>query len=45
MLIESPIVGGALNVAAEQVVDYSAYGRLLPRSLSHVGSGNGWSTR
>jgi hypothetical protein len=25
MLIESPIVGGALNVAAEQVVDYSAY--------------------
>jgi crotonobetainyl-CoA:carnitine CoA-transferase CaiB-like acyl-CoA transferase len=29
MLLEVPMVGGALNVAGEQVVEYSAYGRLL----------------
>ena len=30
-LVEVPMVGGALNVAAEQVVEYSAYGNLLER--------------
>jgi crotonobetainyl-CoA:carnitine CoA-transferase CaiB-like acyl-CoA transferase len=31
MLLEVPMVGGALNVAAEQVVERSAYGALLQR--------------
>jgi crotonobetainyl-CoA:carnitine CoA-transferase CaiB-like acyl-CoA transferase len=31
MQIESIMVGGALNVAAEQVIEHSAYGRLLQR--------------
>ena len=31
MLLEVPMVGGALNIAGEQVVEYSAYGRLLER--------------
>jgi crotonobetainyl-CoA:carnitine CoA-transferase CaiB-like acyl-CoA transferase len=31
MQIESIMLGGALNVAAEQVTEYSAYGRLLQR--------------
>jgi len=31
MRIESPMVFGALNVAAEQVIEYSAYGNLLNR--------------
>lgn len=30
-LIECPMVEGALNAAAEQMVEYSAYGRLLQR--------------
>jgi crotonobetainyl-CoA:carnitine CoA-transferase CaiB-like acyl-CoA transferase len=30
-LVECPMVGGALNVAAEQVVEYSAYGVVLQR--------------
>ncbi|TAK53915.1 MAG: CoA transferase [Gammaproteobacteria bacterium] len=32
MFIEVPMVGSALNMAAEQVVEYSAYGRLLQRT-------------
>lgn len=32
LFIEVPMVGSALNLAAEQVVEYSAYGRLLQRS-------------
>ena len=32
MLVESPMVGAALNVAAEQVVEFSAYGNLLERT-------------
>jgi crotonobetainyl-CoA:carnitine CoA-transferase CaiB-like acyl-CoA transferase len=31
ILVEVPMIGGALNVAAEQVVEYSAYGTLLER--------------
>jgi crotonobetainyl-CoA:carnitine CoA-transferase CaiB-like acyl-CoA transferase len=31
ILVEVPMIGGALNVAAEQVVEYSAYGNLLER--------------
>lgn len=31
MLVEVAMVGGALNVAAEQVIEYSAYGHLLER--------------
>jgi crotonobetainyl-CoA:carnitine CoA-transferase CaiB-like acyl-CoA transferase len=31
MLVECPMVGGALNLAAEQVVEWSAYGELLQR--------------
>jgi len=31
MLLECPMVGGSLNIAAEQVVEYSAYGQLLER--------------
>lgn len=31
MFIEVPMVGSALNLAAEQVIEYSAYGRLLQR--------------
>jgi crotonobetainyl-CoA:carnitine CoA-transferase CaiB-like acyl-CoA transferase len=31
MQLESIMVGGALNVAAEQVIEFSAYGRLLQR--------------
>jgi crotonobetainyl-CoA:carnitine CoA-transferase CaiB-like acyl-CoA transferase len=34
MLIESPMVFGALNIAAEQVIEYSAYGNLLTRDGS-----------
>jgi len=32
MFIETPMVGSALNIAAEQVVEYSAYSRLLQRT-------------
>ena len=31
MFLECPMVGSALNLAAEQVVEHSAYGRLLER--------------
>jgi crotonobetainyl-CoA:carnitine CoA-transferase CaiB-like acyl-CoA transferase len=31
-LVEVPLVEGALNLAAEQVIEYSAYGKLLMRS-------------
>jgi crotonobetainyl-CoA:carnitine CoA-transferase CaiB-like acyl-CoA transferase len=31
-LVEAPMVAGALNVAAEQVIEYSAYGVLLERA-------------
>jgi crotonobetainyl-CoA:carnitine CoA-transferase CaiB-like acyl-CoA transferase len=31
MLVEVAMVGGALNTAAEQIVDHSAYGRLMER--------------
>ncbi|WP_319454278.1 MULTISPECIES: CoA transferase [unclassified Mycobacterium] len=31
MLVEAPMIGGALNFAAEQVIEYSAYGNLLER--------------
>jgi crotonobetainyl-CoA:carnitine CoA-transferase CaiB-like acyl-CoA transferase len=31
-LVEVPLVEAALNVAAEQVIEYSAYGRLLQRA-------------
>lgn len=31
-LIESPMVGGALAIAAEQLIEYSAYGNLLERT-------------
>ena len=31
-LIEVPMVGGALNVCAEQVIEHSAYGQLLSRA-------------
>jgi crotonobetainyl-CoA:carnitine CoA-transferase CaiB-like acyl-CoA transferase len=31
MLVEAPLVGGALCVSAEQVVEYSAYGHLIER--------------
>jgi crotonobetainyl-CoA:carnitine CoA-transferase CaiB-like acyl-CoA transferase len=33
-LVEAPMVAGALNVAAEQVIEYSAYGVLLERAGS-----------
>ncbi|WP_131744829.1 CoA transferase [Frankia sp. Cppng1_Ct_nod] len=32
MFVEVPMIGGALNVAAEQVIEYSATGALLTRS-------------
>jgi len=32
MLIETPMVGSALNIAAEQVIEHSAYGCLLQRT-------------
>jgi crotonobetainyl-CoA:carnitine CoA-transferase CaiB-like acyl-CoA transferase len=32
MLVESPQIGGALNIAAEQIVEYSAYSALLERN-------------
>jgi crotonobetainyl-CoA:carnitine CoA-transferase CaiB-like acyl-CoA transferase len=32
MLVEAPQIGGVLNLAAEQVVEYSAYGSLLHRT-------------
>jgi crotonobetainyl-CoA:carnitine CoA-transferase CaiB-like acyl-CoA transferase len=35
MLVESPMVGAALNVAAEQVIEFSAYGTLLERNGNH----------
>ncbi len=31
MLVEAPMVGGALSVAAEQIVEYGAYGAVLGR--------------
>src|SRR5207247_175638 len=31
-LVEAPQIGGGLNLAAEQVVEYSAYGNLLGRT-------------
>lgn len=31
-LVEVPLVEGALNIAAEQVIEYSAYGQLLRRT-------------
>ena len=31
-LVEVPLVEPALNIAAEQVIEYSAYGRVLTRS-------------
>jgi crotonobetainyl-CoA:carnitine CoA-transferase CaiB-like acyl-CoA transferase len=31
MLVEAPQIGGVLNLAAEQVIEYSAYGSLLER--------------
>jgi crotonobetainyl-CoA:carnitine CoA-transferase CaiB-like acyl-CoA transferase len=31
-LVEAPLVEAALNVAAEQVIEYSAYGKLLKRA-------------
>jgi crotonobetainyl-CoA:carnitine CoA-transferase CaiB-like acyl-CoA transferase len=31
MLVEAPMVGAALNVAAEQVLEWSAYGHLMER--------------
>ena len=31
MLLESPMVGGALNVGAEQMIEFTAYGKLLNR--------------
>jgi crotonobetainyl-CoA:carnitine CoA-transferase CaiB-like acyl-CoA transferase len=31
MMVESPMIGSALNIAAEQVIEYSANGRLLSR--------------
>jgi crotonobetainyl-CoA:carnitine CoA-transferase CaiB-like acyl-CoA transferase len=31
MLVEVPMVGGAINLGAEQIVEWSAYGRLLHR--------------
>jgi crotonobetainyl-CoA:carnitine CoA-transferase CaiB-like acyl-CoA transferase len=31
MLLEVPMIGGALSIAGEQVVEYSAYGNLLER--------------
>jgi crotonobetainyl-CoA:carnitine CoA-transferase CaiB-like acyl-CoA transferase len=43
MYLECPMVGAALNLAAEQVVEHSAYGRLLERngnrSATHVPQG------
>ncbi len=30
-LVEAPMIGGALNLAAQQVIEYSAYGKLLGR--------------
>ncbi len=33
-LVEVPLVEAALNVAAEQVIEYSAYGRLLTRAAN-----------
>jgi crotonobetainyl-CoA:carnitine CoA-transferase CaiB-like acyl-CoA transferase len=33
-LVEVPLVEAALNVAAEQVIEYSAYGQLLSRSAN-----------
>ena len=30
-LVEVPMIGGALNLAAQQVIEYSAYGKLLGR--------------
>ncbi len=35
MQVEVPMVGGALNVTAEQVLEYQAYGRLLERQGNH----------
>jgi crotonobetainyl-CoA:carnitine CoA-transferase CaiB-like acyl-CoA transferase len=35
MLVEAIMVGGALNIAAEQVIEYSAYGNLLQRQGNH----------
>ena len=32
VLVEAPLIESALNIAAEQVVEYSAYGNLLTRS-------------
>ncbi len=32
MLVEAPMIGGALNIAAEPVIEHSAYGALLTRS-------------
>jgi crotonobetainyl-CoA:carnitine CoA-transferase CaiB-like acyl-CoA transferase len=30
-LVEAPMIGGALSIAAQQVIEYSAYGQLLGR--------------
>jgi crotonobetainyl-CoA:carnitine CoA-transferase CaiB-like acyl-CoA transferase len=35
MFLECPMVGASLNLAAEQVVEYSAYGHLLERLGNH----------
>ena len=32
VLVEAPMVAGALNVAGEQVIEHSAYGALLSRA-------------
>ncbi len=34
-LVEAPLVGGSLAIAAEQIVEASAYGRLLMREGNH----------
>jgi crotonobetainyl-CoA:carnitine CoA-transferase CaiB-like acyl-CoA transferase len=35
MLVEAPQIGGALNIAAEQVIEASAYGAFLARDGNH----------
>lgn len=38
MFLECPMVGASLNLAAQQVIEYSAYGRLLGRHGNRSGS-------
>ena len=39
MLVEAPMMGGAINVTAEQALEYQAFGHLMARDANHGPTG------